>query len=59
MSKEKRKIDFKKLLKTNIKDLKVGKLKKINKKKENKNQKKIKVISFDIGSYFIKAVERK
>ena len=56
MSKEKRKIDFKKLLKTNIKDLKIGKLKKIKKKKVNIKQKKIKVISFDIGSYFIKAV---
>ena len=56
MSKEKRKIDFKKLLKTDIKDLKVWKLKKIKKKDLKKKQKKLKVISFDIGSYFIKAV---
>ncbi|WP_342350480.1 hypothetical protein [Clostridium neonatale] len=40
MSKEKRKIDFKKLLKTNIKDLKIGKLKKIKKKKVNIKQRK-------------------
>lgn len=56
MSKEKKKIDFKKLLQTDIKDLNIGKLKNLKKKKVKERQKKVKVISFDIGTYYIKAV---